>query len=312
MLARPPIIDFHTHVFPDRLEEIGVIGKLRKQVRHWMRPFMATLHESQTFLRVIPEGIRKPIDELAMFTPLAGLLFESTATDLRDSMEESNVDYSVLIAHPPYLMNEQLLELCQQYPQFIPAVNIGSGTAKPGSALRSYIKKGAKLLKIHPAFDGEGADSPRYKSLLKIADEQGLPVILHTGCFHSRLFFKDPELGKVQNFAPWFENYKKVRFVLAHMNLHEPAVALDLAEEFPNLFVDTSWQPSETIGEAVRRLGAERVLFGSDWPLVGNNIAIGLKRIQECIEMGTINSAQATLIQGGNAQKLLELTHGAS
>jgi uncharacterized protein len=301
------VIDFHTHVFPNRLEKLGGVEKFRKLVRHWFKPFSASFHESQTFLRIIPEPLRKPFDEIGMLAPLAGLLFESSVKDLKESMQEAGVDYAVLISQPPYLSNEHLLEICQDHPELIPAVNIPRLTAKPGSALKSFHKKGAKILKIHPAMDGEGVESSRYRALLKSANELGLPVILHTGCVHSHVVYKDPTQGKAERFEPWFANYPDLKFILAHMNIHEPNIALDLAEEYPNVQVDTSWQPAETIGEAVRRIGAERVLFGSDWPLVGNNMTVGLKRIRECISMGTISSEQSHMLMGGNAFKLLNL-----
>jgi predicted TIM-barrel fold metal-dependent hydrolase len=302
-------VDFHTHAFPGVSQ--GPIGQLRKKARRWTKPLSTSFHEAQTFLRVLPESLRKPIDELGMLAPLAGLLVESTADDLVEAMSDAQVDYAVLIAHPPYLTNESLLEICKDRPQFIPAVNVASGTSRPGVALKSFLKNGARLLKIHPAMDGEGVDSPRYKALLKVADDQGIVTILHTGCVHSHLVYKDPAQGRVQKFAPWFEMYKNIPFVLAHTNFHEPNIALDLAEEYPNLRVDTSWQPSEIIGESVRRIGAERVLFGSDWPLVGNNIAVGIKRIHDCMDMGMITSEQARMILGQNAESLLGLESDA-
>ena len=92
------------------------------------------------------------------------------------------------------------------------------------------------------------------------------------------------------------------------MNFHEPSVALDLVEKHPNVFVDTSWQPAEVIGEAVRRVGAERVLFGTDWPFVGNNVNIGLARIRDCIQAGSLTEEQSMLILGVNAAKIFGIS----
>jgi predicted TIM-barrel fold metal-dependent hydrolase len=126
------------------------------------------------------------------------------------------------------------------------------------------------------------------------------------------LFYKDPQQGSAERFSKWYENYPKTRFILAHMNFHDPGLSFDLCEEFENLSVDTSWQPTEVIGEAVRRVGAERVLFGSDWPLIGNNMSVGRQRIQECIDIGLLNQQQARLILGENANQLLGLTLDAN
>jgi predicted TIM-barrel fold metal-dependent hydrolase len=269
---------------------------------------MSSLHKTQTILRYLPEPARRALDEVSGLAPIPTLLVESTVSDLTEAMDEASVDRALVIAHPPFISNEFVLEHCAEDSRLLPVVNVPSGTSKPGNVLRGYVTKGAVALKIHPAADGEGADSPRYRALLKVADELGLPVILHTGCIHTHLFYKDPDQGQAQRYAPWFENYKNVRFVLAHMNFHDPNIAFDLMEEHANLYTDTSWQPAETIGEAVRRVGAERILFGTDWPFVGNNLTVGLARVRDCVESGTLTEEQASMILGENSTKLFNLT----
>jgi uncharacterized protein len=297
-----PIIDFHAHAVPDSIHQFLPAG-LRSQAKQWLRPVMSTLHRGQPYMRWLPESIRRGTDELSALLPIPGLLIEGTAQDLVDAMEEADVDQTVLIAHPPFISNEWVLKTCQSFPQLIPAVNVSREYS--GEKLREYIEKGARILKIHPAADSEGVDSPRYRELLKVASEAALPVIIHTGCLHSHLYYKDPEQGHAERFAPWFAEFSKTQFILAHMNFNAPTVAMDLAEEYPNVHVDTSWQPSEVIGEAVRRIGAQRVLFGTDWPFIGSNITVGLKRIQDCVKSGLITTSDSELILGENATKLL-------
>jgi predicted TIM-barrel fold metal-dependent hydrolase len=309
----PIVIDFHVHIVPDRVGELmPELGKLplamlRSRTRSWMRPFTASVHKLQTFVRVFPEPIRNPLDQLAALAILPGVFVEATLSDLKSIMDETQVNYSVVIAHPPVASNEFVLEACANEPRLFPVVNVPSGTAKPGEALKHYVAQGARALKIHPAADGEGVDSHRYAALLSTAAELKIPVIIHTGCLQSHLFYKDPHQGEAQKFAPWFKEYPQVKFILAHMNFHEPNIALDLAEKYENVYVDTSWQPTETIGEAVRRLGSERILFATDWPFVGNNQRVGIARIYECVEMGMMNTQDAENILGKNAARLLDL-----
>jgi len=317
------VVDFHVHVFPDNLSKWASriprspltqmflperLNQFRKQARTWMKPISGSLHGIQTTLRYLPEFARKNVDELSGIVPLASLLIESTAADLIESMDEAGIENAVVISHPPLIGNEFLLEVCAENPRLIPAVNIPKGTTKPGSVLRTYAARGAKILKIHAAADGEGPESPRYRALLRAASDLGMPVIIHTGCLHMHLFYRRPSRGRAEIFSKWYETYTNTKFILAHMNYHEPHTALDLCEEFSNVFVDTSWQPAEVIGEAVRRIGPERVLFGTDWPLVGNNLSVGRKRIQDCVDTGLLNEEQSELILGGNAVKLLGLS----
>jgi predicted TIM-barrel fold metal-dependent hydrolase len=307
------IIDSHVHVFPDRWRQIAPeaaqapIEELRKRARFWLKPVMNSLHKAQTVLRHLPKPALLALDELSGIAPLPTLLVEGTVSDLTEAMDEAGVDRALLIAHPPLINNDFVLDRCFEEPRLLPVVNIPIGTARPGNELKSFVAKGASALKIHPAADGEGADSPRYKALLKTADELGLPVIIHTGCLHTHLLYKNPDQGQAQRYAPWFETYKNVNFVLAHMNFHEPNIALDLMEEHANVYADTSWQPAEVIGEAVRRVGPERILFGTDWPFVGNNVAVGLARIRDCVESGTVTDEQADQILGANAVKLFKI-----
>lgn len=307
------IIDSHVHVFPDRLRQVAPesaqapLEELRKRARSWLKPVMGSLHKAQTVLRHLPEPARRALDEISGIAPIPTLLVESTVSDLTEAMDEAGVDRALVIAHPPIISNEFVLDRCSEEPRLSPVVNVPSGTSRPGNALREYVSRGAIALKIHPASDGEGADSARYRALLRAADDLGLPVILHTGCIHTHLLYKDPDQGQAQRYAPWFDTYKNVRFVLAHMNFHDPNIAFDLMEEHSNVFADTSWQPAEVIGEAVRRVGPERILFGTDWPFVGNNLMVGLARVRDCIESGTLTEEQAQLIRGANAAKLFNL-----
>lgn len=300
------IFDFHTHAFPERIP-LGPIHPLRKWARAWMKPVSRSFHASQTFLRILPEVVRKPVEQVTSLAPVANLLVESTPEDLLETMSAAGVEQALLIAQPPFLSNEDLLQLCTDHPNLLPAINIPVSTERPGKVLGDFASRGARVLKIHAAADGEGPESPHYKALLKSAADLGLPVVLHTGCIHSNVLFKDPEMGRVERFEDWFKNYPSIPFILAHMNYHEPAIALELASRYPLVYVDTSWQPAEVIGEAVRQLGAEKVLFGSDWPIMGNNIEIGIQRIRDCVETGTVSEQDAEKILGKNARCLLNL-----
>jgi len=337
-----PTVDFHAHVFPNPVEKIlphavGIaaesaqkvlpegklkenlsnylnpmmvgmgLGMVRRMARQFLEPSRDKLHKAQVWMRHLPGVARAGLDQMGGMATLPHLLIESTPDDLVEAMDAAGVDQAVVIAHPPLASNEWVLEVCSQHSdRLIPVVNVPKGTPDPGAKLSEYIEQGARALKIHAAADGEGPDSDRYRALLEVAQQKHLPVILHTGCIQNRLFYKDPSFGKAEAFSGWFEAYPEIRFVLAHMNFHEPEVAIQMGELHRNVMVDTSWQPAEMISEAVRRLGADRVLFGSDWPFVGGNLAIGKKRIEEGVAAGVYSQEDAEKILGGNALKLME------
>ncbi len=310
-----PVIDFHVHAYPDPIAQleslepqaVKKLEALRSRVRKLIRPLAAPMHNAQAWLRNLPEPARIVIEPFSSLIPIATLAAEFSVKDLLRTMNETNIDQAVLVAHPPFISNEFVLESHRRYPkQIIAAVNIPPSTQRPGQKLKKYVEQGARILKIHPAYDGLGVDSRHYQALLKTAAELGLPVILHTGCIHSRLAFKDPRMGDVRLFEPWFSEWPELTFILAHMNYHDPEKAIAITEKHENVLVDTSWQPAEVIGEAVRRLGAEKILFGTDWPLMGDNIRIGRSRIQDAIDSGFIQKEDAEKILGTNAARILE------
>jgi len=331
-------IDFHVHVFPNPVEKVlpGALGQAqkilpegsklkeklspyldptlvsmglgmaRRMARQLLEPTQDKMHEAQVWMRHLPGMARAGLDQLGGVATLPRLLVESTPEDLLEAMDAAGVDQAVVIAHPPFASNDWVLEVCaQNSDRLIPVVNIPKGTESPGRKLEDYLDQGARALKIHAAADGEGPESARYRELLEVAQAKKLPVILHTGCIQNRLFYKDPGFGKVEAFEPWFEAYREITFILSHMNFHEPERAIQMGELHSNVSVDTSWQPPEMIGEAVRRLGSGRVLFGSDWPFVGGNLAIGKKRIEEGVSAGVYTQDDADKILGGNAMRLI-------
>ena len=310
------IIDSHVHVFPDHVGDflaatpaaqvVGVLQDLKRRGREKLSVVRQGLHGLQPFLRHVPESLRKKTDALSYTSVFSNLLLESTPADLFDVMKARKVSRALVIASPPHATNDFILSLAAEHPKkLVPIVNIAPGDP---AKLADLVVRGAKGLKIHAAVDGEGPESPHYLRLLKEARDLKLPVILHTGCIHMKLVYKNPEMGRAERFEPWFKAFPEITFVLAHMNFHDPEKAFDLCGRYPNLMLDTSWQPSAVIREALAALGPERVMFGSDWPLVGDNMAVGLDRIKECQRKGGgLSKENAKLVLAGNAKRVFSL-----
>ncbi len=325
------IIDTHVHAFPDLVaagveiaadlgEKAGISGisesfqKYQERIqqargsvraiRDWFSPL---LHSSQVGMRHLPKGVRSWVDEIAGSAPLPGLLIESTPADLLESMRASGIARSLVIPHPPIVSSSWVYATAQEHSEFVPVIHVPKGSSGVGAAIEEGVSAGAVAVKIHPASDGMGPDSVFYREILDLADQHSLPVILHTGCFHSHLIYRGPDFGHPEQFESWFSEFPRVPFILAHMNMHEPTSAIDLATRFDNLWLETSWQPAEAIAEAVRRVGSERVLFGSDWPLLGANQNIGLQRITECLNADFFDWDAAKRILSDNAHSLFKL-----
>ncbi|MCM0604528.1 MAG: amidohydrolase family protein [Xanthomonadaceae bacterium] len=316
------IIDSHTHVFPDPLREYYEEGRntvktflplpnwseLRQLGRTLLTGYSESLQKSQPMMRYLPEALRSTLDVVGSLGSIPSLFVESSVTDLKQKMEKHHIAKSIVIPHPPFATNEFVLSVCKDDPSLIPVAYIVPETLKPSQTLRRLVdEENVKALKLHPASDGDLPSSPRYRALIKTAGDLGIPIILHTGCVHVGPLYKNPDLGRVEHFVPWFKNFPEQKFLLAHMNFHEPERALELCQEFPNLFVDTSWQPAEIIGEAVKKIGSDRILFASNWPLMGRSIDVSIRRIDDAVTSGFISKSDSELILGLNAVKFLNI-----
>ncbi len=118
-----------------------------------------------------------------------------------------------------------------------------------------------RAIKIHPfASDVSPADK-RVAPYLELAKKNNLFVISHTGgC----------ENASCDNLYKAALMYPSVPFIMAHMGLGtDNSRALDLMAKADNLFGDTAWVPVQTVIEATRRFGGEKMFFGSDSPIDG-------------------------------------------
>lgn len=325
------IIDAHCHVYPklsDFIKEgletfplpldADIINKpisfieskiqmLKPKYRHYANEYLSLIHRLQTESRNLPENLLPLSDASIGLLGAGNTLFDSNVEDLFEHIETNKIDYSVIIAHPPYIPNHFVLHLANNHKNIIPFVNIPYDKAGAPQLLEHYISLGAKGLKIHAASDGGEVMSEHYLSLLEVANTHNLPVIIHTGCIHIKPVYKDPQMGHAEKFQTWFEKYPNIKFVLAHMNYHFPETAVELMQEHSNLYTDTSWQPKEVIAQTINKIGADRIMFGTDWPIIGNNINVCLERIYELEKEGLITSEESEKVLGENAKLFFKL-----
>jgi predicted TIM-barrel fold metal-dependent hydrolase len=112
-------------------------------------------------------------------------------------------------------------------------------------------------IKLHPFAHAVNPVGRHGRRLFTLAAELEVPVIVHTG---PQLPWSAPSL-----LDPIAELYPHLPIILAHgggMAFAEEAT--QLASRHANIFLEGSWTGGFVIREWVRRLGASRVLFGSD------------------------------------------------
>ena len=116
-------------------------------------------------------------------------------------------------------------------------------------------------LKLHPLIDGYHPNDVAVHPLIEQLLPRGLPVLIHCGHPIFTLPWSIEEL---------VVNFPEAKMILGHMG-HGNVVyingAIEVALRNPNVYLETSGMPMHTkIREAFERVGATRVLFGSDVP----------------------------------------------
>lgn len=215
-------------------------------------------------------------------------------------LDDAGIDKAVCMTYVDYPgLNpsavDYLAEACARFPdRLIPFIRLNPnfGSEAREALDRGVSELGYRGLKLHPTTTlAHPADDPTVV-LLRRCGELGIPVLFHCG---------DDPYTTPQALALAAERAPETSIVLGHMGgyLHVDD-AIHAAERIPNLYLETSAMPYPAkIGEAVARVGAQRVLFGSDGP--GCNPALEIEKVR----MAGLEPDAEALVLGGNAAPLL-------
>lgn len=114
-------------------------------------------------------------------------------------------------------------------------------------------------LELAPAVHGVALTDDRTTALVRVADDAGHPVYLH--CLARDGF-------TVKALVVIASRFPSVRFVLGHSGIgHIDLYGVNLISGRRNIFFETSGGYARVIQHALERLGPERLLFGSEYPL---------------------------------------------
>jgi len=196
-----------------------------------------------------------------------------TVSDLRDSMAKAGVEKSVILPLAP------LPKHVAPTNDFFIAAADGDGLVPFGAIhpfqpdleaeLDRLLAAGVRGVKAVPFLQGFYPDDPRCDRLYEGVEERGMVLLLHAGKVPEDLpeFFGTPD-----RFARMAERHPDLVVVLAHLGGWEmwSGVREHLIPAGDNVFFDTAYiSPSLASEEAcdlISEIGADRVLFGTDYP----------------------------------------------
>jgi predicted TIM-barrel fold metal-dependent hydrolase len=162
---------------------------------------------------------------------------------------------------------------------------------------RAVTELGFRALKLHPTSTLAHPAAEPTVELLRLAGELGVPVLFHCG---------DDPYTTPQAIAAGAAQAPETTVVLGHMGGYfHVDEAIAMAERHGNLVLETSAMPYPgKIAEAVARVGAGRVVFGSDGP--GCNPTLEVEKVR----VAGLDAEAERLVLGVNGARLLGIDQG--
>jgi predicted TIM-barrel fold metal-dependent hydrolase len=185
--------------------------------------------------------------------------------------------------------NEEIAGYVRQYPRRL----IGFAKHDPKSEagkIRTLLTRevrelGLKGLKLHAVPTPE---------ILDVVTELDIPILMHP-----------PTVGDCLEVV---RTHPRINFILAHLgsfasrNWRDHLLAIDASKRLPNLYMDTSGVLFfRYLERAAKELPAEKLLFGSDTPLVDARVELAKIRLLK------LPREKEEKVLGGNARRLLRL-----
>jgi predicted TIM-barrel fold metal-dependent hydrolase len=276
------IVDFHTHVFPPAVRD-----------------------NREEFIR------RDPTFAELYSNPKARI---ATAEDLLASMDEAGVDTSVAAgfawqdADTIRRHNDYLLDCAAaSNSRIMPFTTVNMKNENVDSEIGRCAAAGARGLgELRPDNQGWELDGDDGGRLAAAAAKHGLVLLAHVSEPVGRAY-PGKEGGSIGAFYGFCRAHPEITVVGAHLAGGLPFYSpmSDVRELFTHLYVDTAAErllyDSAAFDMLHRFIGARRVLFGSDFPLVSQK-----REIAE-LTAAIPDEADLRMVLGENAQRLLGL-----
>lgn len=227
------VIDSHCHIYPEKIASKAVAG-------------------TDKFYDTVAACLGTPAD-LLQVNALAGIdhsIVQSVATTPKQVRSINEFIAATVAASPDRLT--------------------GLGTLHPNSDdLRADVEHlvalGLRGVKLHPDIQNFKVDDYRCLKIYELCEEFQLPLLMHTGD-------KRYDNSNPNRLIPILQIYDHLTLIGAHFggwSIWEEAS--HVLCDFENLYVDCSsampWISDEQTVEIIRRYGAQRVLFGTDYPM---------------------------------------------
>lgn len=241
------LIDFHTHLFPDKIAARAI--------------------------EALKNGIVKTHGKLLLEPQTDG-----TRRGLLESMNESGVDMSIVmpIATSP-TQHTTINSFAQEITDGKRIISFGSVHPRQDDweeTLEHISKSGLKGIKMHPEFQSFFIDEPITEKIVKKCEDLGLWVLFHCGEDYG---YKPPYHCTPEKLRRLLDKTGCKNIIAAHFGGFHMWDDVDKYLIGTDVFMDTSmtsgFLDKERCRDMILHHGADKVLFGSDSPWQGQNQA---------------------------------------
>jgi predicted TIM-barrel fold metal-dependent hydrolase len=223
--------------------------------------------------------------------------YESTVAEAVEVMKSSGVD-AALAMPTDSTPNSELFAQTNNHPDF--KFHFMAWINPDDPELDSFLDENidnVSAFKIHPSIQRKRMTDESYDKYLQLASDKKKPVIVHCGRWQEIASYKFP--------LECTDKFPDLMVVLAHLGGDQPGLFLQCAEDvkngnYPNVYLGTeSVREFHFVNKVVHTVGAEKVIFGSDYNL-------GLpKTYIPIVESLDIPATDKELIFSGNILRLI-------
>ena len=219
---------------------------------------------------------------------------DGTLRDLVARMESASIEAAVLLlfARPgrrgrgeaaPAIraLNRWGLDAAGRDPRLLPFIGVDPNALSPDEVvaeIRAGAGAGARGVKLVPPQMRLYADDPLLEPVFATCVELALPVLSQSGVGGTAPPGPRGPYGRPSAWDRVLRRFPELRLVLAHLGRGLEHELVELVRAHENVMTDTSlrlggphepWRHAAAAGlvDLLRRVGAERVLFGTNYPL---------------------------------------------
>lgn len=232
-------------------------------------------------------------------------LCKGTASDLIEEGKKAGIDHFIVqsVATTPHQV-KSINEFIAREVENSNGLMTGLGTLHPESSdisgdIEHILELGLHGVKLHPDIQAFKMDDYRCLKIYELCEQKNIPILMHAG--DSRYDYSNPN-----RFLPILQIYTNLTVVGAHLGGWSVwDEAADKLNNLPNFYVDCSscfgFIPVQKVKQLIRHYGADRVLFGTDYPMWSPS-----QEIKQILSLG-LDENEIKSILNINAKKVFNL-----